>query len=149
MNVSEIMTENPKCCSPDTSLQDVAKLMIDNDCGEIPVLDEQGRPVGVVTDRDIACRCVAEGKDPRQTTAREAMSEPVATVRADESLESCCRLMEGNQIHRVPVVDESGACCGIVAMADVARQDEEADLAVGVMRNVSKPTEAASRTGCC
>ncbi|MAM59998.1 MAG: CBS domain-containing protein [Maritimibacter sp.] len=148
MQVREMMTENPACCSPDTSLQDVAKLMSGCDCGEIPVIDEQRRPVGVVTDRDIACRCVAKGKDPSQTTAREVMSEPVVTVTSEDTVESCCQRMEENQIRRVPVVDEAGACCGMVAQADLVRRVDEHETAE-VVRNVSQPTKEASRAGCC
>ena len=73
MQVREIMSENPACCGSDASVQDAARLMVEHDCGEIPVVDSQRRPVGVVTDRDIACRRGAEGKDPK-TPVREVMS---------------------------------------------------------------------------
>lgn len=148
MQVRDIMTANPACCSPETPLQDVAKLMTDHDCGEIPVLDERGRPVGVVTDRDIACRAVAQGKDPSQTTAREVMSAPVVTATPEEDVDDCCHRMEENQIRRVPVVDEAGACCGMVSQADIARQAPEHEVAE-VVRDVSRPTREASRVGCC
>ncbi len=65
MQVREIMTENPACCGPENSVQEAARLMVQNDCGEVPVVDQSGQPVGVITDRDIACRCVAQGKDSR------------------------------------------------------------------------------------
>jgi CBS domain-containing protein len=148
MQVREIMTENPVCCSPESSLQNVAKLMAEHDCGEIPVLDEQRRPVGVVTDRDIACRAVAQGRDPSQITARDVMSEPVVTVTPEDSVEECCQRMEENQIRRLPVVDEAGACCGMISQADIARQAPEHELAE-VVRDVSRPTQESSRTGCC
>jgi CBS domain-containing protein len=148
MQVREIMTANPACCSPETPLQDVAKLMVAHDCGEIPVLDAQRRPIGVVTDRDIACRAVAQGKEPTQTTAREVMSEPVVTATPEDSVDDCCHRMEENQIRRVPVVDETGACCGMVAQADIARQAPEHEAAE-VVRDVSRPTQEASRVGCC
>lgn len=148
MQVREIMTTNPACCTPESSLQDVAKLMADCDCGEIPVLDEQGRPVGVVTDRDIACRAVAQGKDPAQTRAREVMSQPVVTVTPEENLEACCQRMEENQIRRLPVVDQSGRCCGMVSQADIARAAPEHEVAE-VVRDVSRPTPESSRVGCC
>lgn len=148
MQVREIMTAHPACCAPDTKLPDVARLMADQDCGEIPVLDEQRRPVGVVTDRDIACRAVAQGKDPQRTTACEVMSSPVVTANPDESTEVCCAKMEENQIRRVPVVDERGACCGVVAQADIARGASEHETA-HLVRDVSRPTREASRVGCC
>jgi CBS domain-containing protein len=146
MQVHEIMTANPSCCSPDASLQEAAKLMDECDCGEIPVVDEQRRPIGVITDRDICCRAVAKGMDPAQTRVREVMSEPVVTVTPEDSVEECCQRMEENQIRRVPVVDDSGACCGIVAQADVARHVDEHETAE-VVRDVSRPTQTASRAG--
>lgn len=148
MQVRDIMTENPTCCGPSTSLQEAAKLMDECDCGELPVLDEQNRPIGVVTDRDICCRAVAKGMDPAQTAVREVMSEPVVTATPDDSVDDCCRRMEDNQIRRIPVVDQSGSCCGIVAQADVAREAGE-NWAGEVVRDVSKPSGSASRVGCC
>jgi len=82
------MTEKPACCAPDASIRDAARLMVENDCGEIPVTDEAGKPVGVVTDRDIACRAVAAGKS-LDTPVREIMSKPVVTVDPDDSVEDC------------------------------------------------------------
>lgn len=138
MQVREIMTPDPACCAPESNLQDVARLMADNDCGEIPVVDERGQPKGVVTDRDIACRAVAEGKDPRQTVARDVMSTPVVTVTPGDSVEHSLELMEQNQVRRLPVVDESGACCGMIAQADIARKTSGRDTAE-LVRDVSQP----------
>jgi CBS domain-containing protein len=114
-------------------------MMAEHDCGEIPVLDESGRPEGVVTDRDIACRAVAQGKDPKNTGARDVMSSPVITTTPDESLEDCCAQMEENQIRRMPVVDDSGACCGMVAQADIVKAASEDEIAE-LLRDVSQPT---------
>lgn len=140
MQVRDLMTENPACCSPEASLQDAAKLMKDCDCGEIPVVDEQNRPIGVVTDRDICCRAVAEGADPAQVKVREVMSSPVLTVGPDASVDECCQLMDDNQIRRIPVVDDSGACCGIVAQADLARAIGEPEVG-HMLRDISQPTQ--------
>lgn len=148
MQTREIMTEDPTCCAPETNLEDVARLMEDHDCGEIPVLDEHSRPIGVVTDRDIACRAVAQGKDPQRTAARDVMSSPVVTATPDTSVEDCCAQMEQNQIRRMPVVDESGGCCGMVSQADIARSASEHESAE-LVRDVSQPTQEASRVGCC
>lgn len=149
MQVREIMSENPACCGPDASVRDAARLMVEHDCGEIPVVDGQRTPVGVITDRDIACRAVAEGRD-GNTPVREVMSTPAVTVSPDTSVEDCCRVMEENQIRRVPVVDGNGGCCGMVAQADVALQAGE-QMAGGVVRDVSQPSEEASRASsrCC
>ena len=146
MQVKEIMTRDPACCTPDTPLQEVARLMVEHDCGEIPVVDsrESFKPVGVVTDRDICCRTVAEGKNPLEMTAGDCMSTPCVTVTEDDSVDECCRFLEENQIRRVPVVDQGGRCCGIVAQADIARRASEQDAA-DVVKEVSQPSEEPSQ----
>ena len=144
MQVRDIMTPNPATCTAATNLREIALLMAEHDCGEIPVLDERGMPAGVVTDRDIACRAVANGRDPERTTAGDIMTTPVVTARPDDSLESCCAEMERHQIRRVPVVDADGACCGMVSQADIARTESSENVAEFV-RDVSRPTEESSR----
>lgn len=148
MLVKEIMTHNPACCTPDSTLQRVAELMVENDCGEIPIVETEAGmvPVGVVTDRDIVCRTVAKGINPLTAIASECMTAPCITVTPDTSLEECCRVLETNQIRRVPVVDASGACCGIVALADVARVVSKHE-AGEVVREVSEPSTSASSAG--
>lgn len=121
--------------------------MADHDCGEIPVVDDGGGPVGVVTDRDIACRGMAQGKA-ADTRVAEVMSSSAVTVTPETSLDDCRKTLEDNQIRRVPVVDESGSCCGMVSQADIARNASEHDTAQ-VVRDVSRPTEESSRAGCC
>lgn len=136
--LSSVMTANPACCSGDTTLREVARMMAENDCGEIPVV-ESGRPVGVVTDRDIAVRAVAEGRDTNSTRASDCMTTPVTTVPQGGSLADCCEAMERDQIRRVVVVDDAGAVCGIVAQADIARTGRDQKTAE-VVREVSAPT---------
>ena len=99
-NVTSVMTSNPACCTAQTPLRDVARMMIDNDCGQIPVVDAQGMPLGVVTDRDITIRIVAEGRDTLGATAGDAMSSPAQTVREDSSLKDAVCLMEASKIRR-------------------------------------------------
>ena len=77
MQTKEIMTSDPACCGPETPLPEVARLMVERDCGEIPVLDENRRPVGVITDRDITCRTVAEGKNPLELPRETACPGPL------------------------------------------------------------------------
>jgi CBS domain-containing protein len=139
MRVSEVMTKDPACCTPETGLREVGRLMVENDCGEIPVVDGKRtmRPVGVVTDRDIVVRCVAEAKNPLEAEAGDVMSSPVVTITPDMSLEQVADLMEEHQLRRVPVVDEAGAICGIVAQADIARHAPARDVAE-VVREVSR-----------
>jgi CBS domain-containing protein len=148
MKVKEIMSKDPACCTRDTSLQDVAVLMVEHDCGEIPVVDnlQSKRPVGVVTDRDIAIRTVALGKNPLDLRARDCMSSPAVTVTPETSVDDCCTVMEENQLRRVPVVDESGCCCGIVSQADIARHASKGE-AGELVKDVSRKThQGASRS---
>src|SRR5580693_4897665 len=116
----DFMTADPACCSPNTGLDQVAKMMVQYDCGEIPVLDVMDRPIGVVTDRDIVCRVVAEGKNPMAYPAETCMYESVVTARAAAPMEDVAATMEHYQVRRVPVVDDKGCCIGIISQADVA-----------------------------
>ena len=144
MQVSEVMTPSPVCCTPSTSLREVARMMVENDCGCIPVLQEKGgtKLIGVITDRDICCRTVAEGRNPLQLTVGDCMSKQCVTAKPETSLDECCELMERHQIRRVPITDSTGMCCGIVAQADIARRTP-AKVTAEVVKEVSKRTAAA------
>jgi CBS domain-containing protein len=139
MEIQDIMTENPACCTPDTGLQDVAKMMVECDCGCIPVVDSQDSkmPVGMITDRDITCRVVAQGKNPLDLTARDAMTSTVVSVTRDTNLNDCLELMEESKIRRVAVVDGLGAVCGILALADIATNAGPSDTAE-IVQEVSR-----------
>jgi CBS domain-containing protein len=145
MQVKEIMTSDPACCTAETPLSEVARMMVDNDCGEIPVIDNSSSkvPIGVVTDRDIVCRTVANGLNPVELTAADCMSKPIVTVTADMSIEDCSRLMEEKLIRRVPVVDDRGSISGIVALADIVLHAKKT-VAAEVVKEVSEPTPSAS-----
>ena len=140
----DVMTVNPACCTPETPLEQVAKLMIQHDCGEIPVIDSGEQVVGVVTDRDIVCRTVAQGKNPLAYTAEICMSDPVITVPAETPIAEVVSTMEKHQIRRVPVVDEGGCCAGIVAQADIAWTGDQKEVAE-LVREVSRESSAPSR----
>ena len=148
MQVKDVMTPDPACCTPDSALQRAAEMMVENDCGEIPVVENMAsmEPIGVITDRDITCRTVAKGLNPLTMTVSDCMTTPCVTVTPDMSLDECCRVMEENQIRRVPVVDEGGACCGIVALADIAKHAPKRETAE-VVKEVSEPTSSASAAG--
>jgi CBS domain-containing protein len=133
----DLMTPSPAVCTPATTLDEVAKLMRQNDCGEIPVVDAAERPIGVVTDRDIVCRVVAEGKNPSAYTAEGCMSQPVVTVPLDAPVADVLSTMEKHRIRRVPVVDEGGACAGIIAQADLAWAERLSDVGE-LVREVSR-----------
>jgi CBS domain-containing protein len=145
MTVQEIMTTNVACCAPDTRLNQVARMMVEHDCGEIPVADTAGKVVGVVTDRDICCRAVAHDCNPCDISAAEIMSAPVVTAHAAMSLERCAQLMEENQIRRIPVVDEKGVCYGIVSQADIACKSS--GKVEEIVREISQPTHSPSSVG--
>ena len=146
MKVKDVMSKNAACCGSDSPLHDVAAMMVDCDCGEIPVADARGHLLGVVTDRDIVCRTVAQGRNPLDLTAAEVMTSPAITVEEDVSVKDCCDVLERNQIRRVPVVDAAGICIGIVSLADIAREASGRKTAE-VVKEVSKPSVgAAART---
>lgn len=140
----EVMTPDPACCTPHTPLDEVAKMMAQNDCGEIPVIDTDDQIVGVVTDRDIVCRVVADGKNPIAYTAETCMSGPVVTVRIDAPLDDVVATMEKHQIRRVPVVDERESCVGIISQADVSWAGAPREVAE-LVREVSRNTGGDSR----
>jgi CBS domain-containing protein len=148
MQVQEIMTADPACCEATDSLQDAVKLMIDFDCGQIPVVeDREGLvPIGVITDRDITCRTVGKGLNPLDMTVADCMSSPIISVKPEDSLDECYSVMEENQIRRVPVVDAAGKCIGIVSLADIARNVSKADSGE-VLQEVSAETLSASNVG--
>lgn len=139
MDIQSVMTDNPACCPPEATLRDVARLMADTDCGQIPIVDAQRRPLGVITDRDIAIRAVAQGVDTSTAQASDYMSSPATTVTADNSLEELADLMEQQQIRRVIVVDGRGTIAGIVAQADIALAGGERCIAQ-VVKQVSQPS---------
>jgi CBS domain-containing protein len=141
MTVKNMMTPNPACCTMDTTLQEVARMMLKCDCGEIPVVERQDlrKLVGVVTDRDIVCRAVAEGKNPLVSVAT-VMSSPAVTISEHDDIDEVIRVMETHQIRRVPVVDQNGEICGIVSLADIARLNSRKDTGE-LVREVSTPTK--------
>ncbi len=127
MKAQEIMTKNPTLCIASTKLDEVARMMVESDCGEIPVVrsKEKAELLGVITDRDICCRAVATGKSPAQTSVSDIMSSPAVTVSPDTDIVECYRLFEEREIKRLPVVDQRGHCVGIISLSDVAEKAPE------------------------
>jgi CBS domain-containing protein len=121
--IREIMTSNPSTIEPDKTVVDAARVMKQEDAGVVPVT-ENGRLTGMVTDRDIAIRVVAEGKDPKSTTVREVASSDLVTIDPQQDLDEAVRLMAQHRVRRLPVV-EGGRLVGVVAQADVARQGDD------------------------
>jgi CBS domain-containing protein len=121
--------------------------MVVKDCGEIPVVEDtvSRLPIGVVTDRDIVCRTIANDLNPLDLTAADCMTKPIVTVTPEMSLEECCKIMEEKLIRRMPVVDDRGSCVGIIALADIAIHTGK-NVAGHIVREVSEPTLSASAT---
>ena len=142
MRVSQIMTPDPACCTPDSTAKDAALLMKEHDCGSIPVVErlETLRLLGILTDRDLAIRGLAAGKGPN-TPVREVMTnDPISAAPGDE-VEIVREVTVAQQVRRVPVVDENGGVVGIVAQADLALEDGAAsDQEVGrIVEAISDP----------
>jgi len=123
-SIKEVMTSQVKACEPGTTVADAAKVMAKEDVGPVPVVEE-GRLVGIVTDRDIVVRVVAEGRDPSSTTVGEIASRDVVTVSPDDDLDAALKQLAQKQVRRVPVV-EGDRLVGIVAQADIARLGSDA-----------------------
>jgi CBS domain-containing protein len=123
-SVRDLMTSNPQTVEPDAPVAEAAKLMKQEDVGIVPVV-EGDRLVGTLTDRDIAVRVVAEGKDPQSTKVSEIASSDLVTIDPQQDLDEALRLMAQHQVRRLPVVEEDGKLVGIVAQADVARQGKD------------------------
>lgn len=122
----DIMTKNPTAANREMTLREVAGLMRDGDFGVLPVVEkETNRLVGILTDRDIVVRAVAEGKDISTATVGEAMSEKLYTAKPDDFVFEAVRTMGERQVRRIPIIDGEGVLQGIIAMADIALETED------------------------
>jgi len=141
MKAKEIMTRKPKSVTPETSVREAARLMKEEDVGVLPVVDRDGsdRLIGIVTDRDIAIRHVAEGHDSSSCPVSEAMTSSVSTVREDDDVDSVMDLMGKEQVRRIPVIDERGGLIGIVAQADIVREAHDDRKAERTIEKISDP----------
>lgn len=146
MKAQDVMTSDPACCTPESTAREAARLMRDNDCGCVPVVEGGSkRVVGVVTDRDIACRGVAEGKG-AETRVREIMSKDPQCCHPGDDIAAVEQIMMQAQVRRVPVVDAKGNCVGMIAQADLALNDKAAnDSEIGrVVERISEPGGAGT-----
>jgi CBS domain-containing protein len=143
MNVDELMTKNPACVTPADTARDAARAMEENDCGALPVVESENekRLIGMITDRDIAIRGVAKGKGP-DTLVRDLMTDGPDAARIGDDMKTVKQIMTRNQVRRVPIIDADNRLVGIIAQADLARNDEAAsDERVGeVVEKISKPS---------
>jgi CBS domain-containing protein len=123
-SIREVMTSNPTTIDADQSVAYAAKMMRDEDVGLAPVV-EADKLIGMLTDRDIAMRVVAEGKDPEQVKVREVASKQLITIDPQQDLDEALRIMAKHQVRRLPVVEEDGQLVGVVAQADIAREGDD------------------------
>ena len=121
-SIRELMTTNPTTVEPSAKVVDAARAMRQQDVGPVPVVENGDRLAGIVTDRDIVLRVVADGGDPQSTTVGEIMSRDLVTVDPDQPLDEALRLMARHQVRRLPVCEEDGRLVGIVAQADIATE---------------------------
>jgi CBS domain-containing protein len=144
MNISDLMSKNPRTVTPDTPVSEAAQLMKEEDIGMVPVVERvggaetRGRLVGVITDRDIAIRQVAEGRS-SDSPVRDVMSSGVRTATPSDSVESVMELMGREQVRRVPIVDERGSLVGVVAQADLARKAKNEGHVERTVERISQP----------
>jgi CBS domain-containing protein len=142
MNISEVMTRDVTTAELDSSLEQVAQMMKDEDAGAIPVLDDNGELCGIVTDRDIVIRCIAEGKNPAETSVEDVLSEEVRTVAPDDDVREALRIMADHQIRRLPVIEE-GELVGVVSLGDIAVKEDEKSAG----QTLSQVSEGVKRQG--
>jgi CBS domain-containing protein len=135
MKVRDAMHQGVTWVEPDTNIKELARMMRDEDIGSIPV-GENDRLVGMVTDRDIVCKGLADGKDVSSLTARDVMTGPIVYCRADEEVDDAVRIMEEHEIRRLPVINEDKRMVGMLSMGDIA-DCASRDLTAEVMRAVA------------
>jgi CBS domain-containing protein len=138
MQVKDVMTRGAVCVNPDDTLQHAASKMKALDVGPLPVCDND-QLIGMLTDRDIVVRCVAEGKDPRSTNVREAMTEGVFYCFEDENVQDAACLMKEKQIRRLVVLNRDRRLVGVVSLGDLAVETSDERLAGQTLQQVSQP----------
>ena len=136
MKISEVMTRDVQTIQPDQTAQEAARFMLSADAGSIPVTEGE-RLIGMITDRDIAVRGVAEGRGP-DTLVRDLMTDGIVCAGVDEDVDAVAQKMSDAQVRRLPVVDEQQKLCGIVSLGDLARESE-GEAAHEALEGVSQP----------
>lgn len=146
MTCKDVMTPNPSCCVPGDSVAIAAQIMRRNDVGPVLVVSDKhdNRLVGIVTDRDLALKIIAEGRDPHTTRVDEVMTMNPVCCREDDTTEQALRMMAQNQVRRIPIIDDANRLRGIVAQADLARNVDEEDVGRTVER-ISEPYPSYGR----
>lgn len=139
MLVREVMSDNVEIINPEISLREAARKMKNLDCGALPI-GENDKLIGMITDRDITVRAVAEGKDPDSTHVRNVMTDKIKYIFEDRKVEEAGRLMEDEQIRRLVVINKDKRAVGICSLGDIATHSPENELSGNILENVSKPS---------
>ena len=141
MKIQDIMTTNPRSVTPDATVREAAQLMKDENVGIVPVVDGQSdrKLIGLVTDRDIAIRCIAEGKDGTCRVRDVMSSDDLATCSTNDDVDDVMETMSSEQVRRIPVVDERGSLLGIVSQADIVRKASNDAKAERTVEQISEP----------
>ena len=145
MKAQDIMAKNPRCVTPRTTVQEAARLMKSEDVGALPVIsdDSSRKLIGIITDRDITIRVVAEGRNVERCVVEEVMSKSsLATAKTNDSIEDVMKVMGKEQVRRIPIVNENNEVVGVVSQADVVRK---ADSDVRAERTIEKISEPGGR----
>lgn len=137
---NEVMTKNPVCCLPNDAVIKAAELMKSENIGSIPVIENEQtqKLVGIVTDRDLALKIVAEGRDAKSTNVEEVMTRKVVTCLADDDLQKALDAMAEHQLRRIPVVDNNNKILGIIAQADVATRADQPEKTAEMVKEISQ-----------
>ena len=146
MNCREVMTDNPVCCLPTDTVSQAARTMRREDVGPVPVVsdDQHKLLIGIVTDRDLALRVVAENRDIISTRIKDVMTTGAVSCQPDDDLQKALEAMEENQVRRIPVVDTNQKIVGIIAQADVATRLGEPESTAAVVEEISKSQAAGA-----
>ena len=145
MKCNEIMTKDPMCCLPGDTVDQAAQLMKDEDVGPVPVVADQTtkRLLGIVTDRDLAVKVVAEARQIAAVKVEEVMTRNPVTCHAEDDLQKAIDAMEKHQVRRIPVVDDNNQIVGIIAQADIAIRAHEPETTAEVVEEISKSATAS------
>jgi len=137
---NEVMTKNPVCCLPNDTVSKVAQLMKSKDFGSVPIIENEQtkKLIGIVTDRDLALKIVAEGRDPKSTNAEEVMTRKVVTCRGEDDVQKALDAMSDHQLRRIPVVDNDNRIVWIIAQADVATRVDQPAKTAEVFKDISQ-----------
>lgn len=141
MQVRDVMTKDPACVTPGATIREAAQLMQRENVGIIPVIEgtSSKRLLGVVTDRDIAIRVVAEGRDGGSRVSDIMSSSRIRTCTPDDDVDDAMEAMADEQVRRIPIVDDRGTLVGIVAQADIVRKTRDEDKAGNIVKEISEP----------